>query len=115
MVREVDKRASVYFTVDFEDFTHDLCRALKAFAPSQLRDKSLYKSLSNINELLALNYSNNQNITFFCTGVIADRYPDLVKVIAEQGHEIACHGNFHDDINLPDPFTPSQNDNMYYI
>lgn len=30
--------------------------------------------------------------------MIADRYPDIVKVIADQGHEIACHGNFHDDI-----------------
>ena len=33
--------------------------------------------------------------TFFCLGWIAERYPDLIKEIHRQGHEIACHGYDH--------------------
>ncbi len=33
--------------------------------------------------------------TFFIVGRVARRYPDLVKSIVECGHEIACHGDMH--------------------
>jgi polysaccharide deacetylase family protein (PEP-CTERM system associated) len=33
--------------------------------------------------------------TFFCLGWIAERYPELIKEIHSQGHEIACHGYAH--------------------
>lgn len=33
--------------------------------------------------------------TFFVTGDVADRYPELIKTIAERGHEIASHGYSH--------------------
>jgi polysaccharide deacetylase family protein (PEP-CTERM system associated) len=33
--------------------------------------------------------------TFFCLGWIAERYPDLIREIHQQGHEIACHGYAH--------------------
>jgi polysaccharide deacetylase family protein (PEP-CTERM system associated) len=33
--------------------------------------------------------------TFFCLGWIAERYPQLIKEIQGQGHEIACHGYAH--------------------
>ena len=42
-------------------------------------------------------------MTFFCTGVAADLYPDVLKELAALGHEIACHGNFHDDVNKMTP------------
>jgi len=35
--------------------------------------------------------------TFFVTGVIAGYYPDLVREIADRGHEIACHNFRHID------------------
>lgn len=38
--------------------------------------------------------------TFFTVGDIARRYPDLVKKIVDEGHEIACHTNTH--IHLDD-------------
>ncbi len=34
--------------------------------------------------------------TFFVLGWIAERHPDLVRGIAERGHEIACHGYGHE-------------------
>ena len=33
--------------------------------------------------------------TFFVLGWIAERYPDLVRRIQKEGHEIACHGYAH--------------------
>ena len=33
--------------------------------------------------------------TFFILGWIAERYPDLVRRIQKEGHEIACHGYGH--------------------
>lgn len=33
--------------------------------------------------------------TFFCLGWVAERYPELILEICQQGHEIACHGYEH--------------------
>lgn len=33
--------------------------------------------------------------TFFCLGWVAERCPSLIKNIADQGHEVACHGADH--------------------
>ena len=87
---------AVHYTVDLEDFTFDLCRSLDSTVLPRLRTDSLFESYHNILNLLSLFQENTLNITFFCTGVMADRYPDLIKLIVSDGHEIACHGNFHD-------------------
>jgi polysaccharide deacetylase family protein (PEP-CTERM system associated) len=33
--------------------------------------------------------------TFFVLGWLAERYPNLIRTIKEEGHEIACHGYSH--------------------
>jgi len=91
-------KASIYYTIDFEDFSFDLCRRIGTSNTPKLRTESLYKSYFNITELLPDKNQPGSKITFFCTGVMADRYPHLIKQIAQDGHEIACHGNFHEDI-----------------
>lgn len=50
---------------------------------------------SNIERILALLASNNTKATFFTLGWIAERYPQMVRSIVEQGHEIASHGYGH--------------------
>jgi hypothetical protein len=35
------------------------------------------------------------NATFFVTGVMAEQYPDLIKRIPKEGHELGCHGYSH--------------------
>jgi len=35
--------------------------------------------------------------TFFFTGEIAEKYPEIVKMIIPEGHEVACHGYSHED------------------
>jgi peptidoglycan/xylan/chitin deacetylase (PgdA/CDA1 family) len=39
---------------------------------------------------------HNVKATWFTPGVIADTYPDLIKDVASDGHEIAHHGYFHE-------------------
>lgn len=34
--------------------------------------------------------------TFFCLGSLIEKYPQIVKLIENEGHEIACHGWTHD-------------------
>jgi len=41
--------------------------------------------------------------TFFVLGEVATFYPDLVREIAERGHEVGCHGFHHVDIDLLGP------------
>lgn len=35
--------------------------------------------------------------TFFVPGVIADKYPEVIKEISRRGHEIGFHGYFHEE------------------
>lgn len=41
--------------------------------------------------------------TFFVLGWIAERYPALVRRIADAGHELASHGHMHDRVGLLGP------------
>jgi len=34
-------------------------------------------------------------VTCFCTGEVAQRYPDRVRDILDRGHELGCHGHTH--------------------
>lgn len=38
--------------------------------------------------------------TFFIPGAVARRYPEAVKKIAWQGHEIGCHGDEHEILGI---------------
>lgn len=35
--------------------------------------------------------------TFFTTGEMARRFPDVIKRLVTEGHELACHGDLHRD------------------
>lgn len=37
--------------------------------------------------------------TFFCTGMMAQDFPQVVKLIQSRGHEIGCHSNRHTWMN----------------
>jgi teichuronic acid biosynthesis glycosyltransferase TuaC len=44
--------------------------------------------------------SNGVKATFFVVGRQAERYPDLVRRIAAEGHDVANHSFFHTDVRL---------------
>ncbi|NVO56396.1 polysaccharide deacetylase family protein [Rhodobacteraceae bacterium B1Z28] len=90
----------MFLSIDFEDFSHDLKRDLGVWDTGPLRVDALWRSYEAIASFLGSHGGpNGQNVTFFCTGVVAEYAPDLVAHIAGQGHEIACHYHFHDSMD----------------
>lgn len=80
-------------TIDLEDYMH-----VTAFAdrlgPDQwsARESRLEQ---NTDRLLAILDSSACSATFFVLGWLADRYPHVIRSIADSGHEIACHSMLH--------------------
>lgn len=80
-------------TVDVEDYFH-----VAAFADViQAKNWDDYpcRVERNTDTLLELFESKNIKATFFVLGWVAERYPDIVKKIVAQGHELASHGYSH--------------------
>ncbi len=48
-----------------------------------------------------LNALDKRNVkaTFFCTGLMAEGFPQVVKLIQNRGHEIGCHSHQHTWMN----------------
>lgn len=51
--------------------------------------------LKNTHQILDVLQTHGQKGTFFTLGMVAEVYPDLVKRIAHEGHELAVHGYNH--------------------
>ncbi|TYK65770.1 XrtA system polysaccharide deacetylase [Colwellia echini] len=80
-------------TVDVEDYFH-----VSAFENSI--DKNDWQSLElrvekNTYRLLELFEKKQAKCTFFTLGWVAERCPNLIKAIVDQGHELASHGYAH--------------------
>jgi len=52
--------------------------------------------------ILKLFKENDIHATFFVLGEVAEKYPELIKTIQENGHEIASHGFTHKRLHLSD-------------
>lgn len=57
----------------------------------------------NVDKILGLLSHHGIHATFFVLGWVARRYPNLVKAIVRQGHEIASHGFGHEMITSQHP------------
>ena len=81
-------------TIDVEDYFQ-----VSAFAPYiaradwERRECRIVRNVSRILELLAV---RDTKATFFTLGWIAERYPDLIRRIVREGHELASHGYGHE-------------------
>lgn len=81
------------FSIDVEDWFQ-----VSAFAPHI--ERSSWDSLPcrverNVDLLLGLLHESGATATFFTLGWVAERYPAMVRRIADAGHELASHGNGH--------------------
>ena len=56
-------------------------------------------------ELMDTLDSLNLRATFFCVGQLAKEFPEVVKTIANRGHEIGCHSNSHSFLTKMDEKT----------
>ena len=50
---------------------------------------------ANVENLLQLCRDTESKATFFVLGSIGEDYPDVVRAIASEGHDVACHGYSH--------------------
>jgi hypothetical protein len=95
------KKHKVYISIDLEDFSHDYNRLFG----SQIilkNSNALNKSYERIKDI-SNKYLDNKKMTFFVTGICARQNPELIKKIHSDGHEIACHYNYHDSIKNQNP------------
>ncbi len=72
-------------SVDLED--------VRAMIPAGMRFRE--RVPANTERMLGFLAQHGIRCTFFTVGDVARRYPDLVRRIAQEGHEIACHGSDH--------------------
>ena len=80
-------------TIDVEDYFQvaALAEAVKYDDWSAME----YRAEANTERILALFEKAGVKATFFTLGWIAERSPQLVKRIADAGHEVASHGYSH--------------------
>lgn len=81
-------------TIDVEDYFQ-----VSAFAPYIARsdwERRECRVERNVDRILAMLGERDTKATFFTLGWIAQRYPQLVRRIATQGHEVASHGYGHE-------------------
>ena len=76
-------------SIDVEEVFHgeyvDACREYKL----------VYRTPYNIPKILKLLEKYGVKATFFVVGEIAEKYPEIVTLIKERGHEVAFHGWDH--------------------
>jgi polysaccharide deacetylase family protein (PEP-CTERM system associated) len=58
---------------------------------------------NNTRKLVELLAQHGTKATFFVLGWVAERHPDLVKLLMGQGHEIASHGYGHELVTTQSP------------
>jgi len=80
-------------TIDVEDYFHvaALSKSISVHDWSNIPSRVE----KNTNLLLELFDKYSVKATFFILGWVAERYPQLIKDIDSQGHEVACHGYSH--------------------
>lgn len=81
------------FTVDVEDWfqVSAFDRAIDR-ATWDTRERRVEANTRAVADLLE---ARGVRATFFCLGWVAQRCPDLVRALADAGHEIASHGHEH--------------------
>lgn len=81
------------FTVDVEDYFQ--VSALEPHFPRECWDSVPCRIEHNVERILELLERRGAKATFFTLGWIAERFPHLVRRIANAGHEVASHGYGH--------------------
>lgn len=91
----------IALSFDVEDwFT---VRNMRDFISDDQWDEQEQRVDVGMNFILDALKEKNIKSTFFILGWVADRCPELVKRISDEGHEIACHGYQHTPVDLLTP------------
>ena len=82
-----------HFTVDVEEYFQ--VSAFEALVPRSRWTQLESRVAASVDVLLGLCDEANVRGTFFTLGWIAQHHPDVVRAIADAGHEVASHGWDH--------------------
>jgi polysaccharide deacetylase family protein (PEP-CTERM system associated) len=80
-------------TIDVEDWFH-ICD-IEAILPPTRWDRCESRVEKNVTKILGILSKRRVFGTFFVLGYVAQRLPEVIRMIAHEGHEIACHGFGH--------------------
>ncbi len=91
-------------SIDVEEWFHP--EAVQHLFPPDSWDEREPRVERNVEKLLELFDSKKTKATFFVLGWTVRKYPQLIKRMAEAGHEVASHGNSHRMVTklTPDEF-----------
>ncbi|MFT4174560.1 MAG: DUF3473 domain-containing protein [Rhodocyclaceae bacterium] len=81
-------------TIDVEDYFQ--VSALASHFPRRQWDDQECRVERNVNRILSLLHEYGAKSTFFTLGWVAERYPNLIRLIVMEGHELASHGYGHE-------------------
>ncbi len=82
----------IMLSVDLEDWFHPNDFNI----PKEHYERYESRILVNTERLLELFERNSVKATFFVLGCVCEKEPELIRRIAAQGHEIACHSFYHE-------------------
>jgi polysaccharide deacetylase family protein (PEP-CTERM system associated) len=80
-------------SIDVEDYFHT--EAMSPAAPRDSWEQFPARVEPMTERLLAIFAEYHVQATFFFLGWVAERYPQLVRQVVQQGHEIGCHSYWH--------------------
>ena len=81
-------------TFDIEDYYQ--VEAFKEFIPFEEWPQYPSRVVANTKKIVNILDEYDVKATFFMLGWIAERFPDMVKQLSDDGHEIATHGYAHE-------------------
>lgn len=82
------------FTIDVEDYFQ--VSALAPHFPRSQWDEVPRRVEANVDRILSMLHEFGVKGTFFTLGWLAERHPNLVRLIVMEGHELASHGYQHE-------------------
>ncbi len=81
------------FSIDVEDGINIIMKDI--FNENMIPTNRVVK---NVNTILEMLEARKVKATFFILGEVAHAYPQLVKEVSKNGHEVGVHGYYHDQI-----------------
>lgn len=92
-------------TFDIEDWFHILNHSTTKTEDDWIRYPS--RIHGNVDRILDLLDMTGRKGTFFCLGWVGKNFPEIVRKIADRGHEIGSHSNLHQLVfdQSPDEFS----------
>lgn len=88
-------------TIDVEDYFQ--VSAFERYVPREDWERTRTRVEANVDTILELLDAQGIKATFFTLGWIAERHPQMVRRLVQEGHEVASHGWSHVRVTEQNP------------